>query len=106
MTYLVDFWVGFMGILFGGAEPAIDQLVPTYYSDEDRNAGAIVGHDRYGVQRRFPLISISIAALVCEPGDYSTAAEIATAAAEIKDRVKKSSGSNYIIVREVEACEV
>jgi diguanylate cyclase (GGDEF)-like protein len=83
----------------------IDQLVPTYYSDEDRVAGAIEGKDRYGVQRRFPLISISIAAMVCEPGDYITAAEIATAAAEIKDRVKKSSGSNYIIVRGVEACE-
>jgi diguanylate cyclase (GGDEF)-like protein len=84
----------------------IDQLVPNYYSDEDRAAGAIEGKDRYGVQRRFPLISISIAAMICEPGDYATAAEIATAAAEIKDRVKKSSGSNYIIVRGVEACEV
>lgn len=85
---------------------SIDELVPLYYSEEDRAAGGIDGHDRYGVQRRFPLISISIAAMVCEPGDYATAAEIATAAADIKDRVKKSSGSNYIIVRGVEACEV
>ena len=85
---------------------SIDELVPNYYSDEDRTAGAIEGHDRYGVQRRFPLISISIAAMVCEPGDYATAAEIATAAADIKERVKKSSGSNYIIVRGVKACEV
>jgi hypothetical protein len=38
--------------------------------------------------------------LNCQPGKYATAAEIATAAAEVKDRVKESAGSNYIIVRE------
>jgi diguanylate cyclase (GGDEF)-like protein len=83
----------------------IDAMVPAYYSEQDRCAGAIEGVDRYGVERAFPLISISIAALVCEPGDYATAAEIATAAAEVKDHVKESSGSNYIIVREAGACD-
>jgi GGDEF domain-containing protein len=77
-----------------------DAMIPSYYSDEDRVAGAIEGIDRYGVPRVFPLISMSIAALTCQPGSYATAAEIATAAAEVKDRVKESSGSNYIIVRE------
>jgi diguanylate cyclase (GGDEF)-like protein len=77
-----------------------DAMIPAYYSDEDRVAGAINGVDRYGVPRMFPLVSISIAALACHPGDYATAAEIATAAAEVKDQVKVSSGSNYIIVRE------
>jgi len=77
-----------------------DAMIPAFYSEEDRALGAIEGVDRYGVPRRFPLISISIAVLVCEPGDYGTAAEIATAAAEVKDHVKESAGSNYIIVRE------
>ncbi|KAA0895030.1 sensor domain-containing diguanylate cyclase [Oryzomonas rubra] len=77
-----------------------DAMVPFFYSDEDRAAGSFEGVDRYGVPRVFPLISMSIAVLVCEPGDYATAAEIATAAAEVKDHVKESSGSNYIIVRE------
>jgi len=79
-----------------------DALVPTYYSEEDRAAGVIDGVDRYGVPRLFPLGSISIAALVCYPGDYATAAEIATAAAGVKDHVKAATGSNYIIVREAE----
>ena len=83
-----------------------DAMIPEHYSDEDRNAGAINGIDRYGVPRIFPLVSISIAALVCHPGDYVSAAEIATAAAEVKDHVKCSSGSNYIIVREAELHEV
>lgn len=79
-----------------------DAMIPEHYSDEDRNAGAINGIDRYGVPRIFPLVSISIAALVCHPGDYASAAEIATAAAKVKDHVKCSSGSNYVIVREAE----
>jgi diguanylate cyclase (GGDEF)-like protein len=79
---------------------AIDAVVPSYYSEEDRNTGAIEGVDRYGVPRTFPLISISIAALLCKPGDYAYAAEIATAAAAVKDRVKESAGSNYVIIRE------
>jgi len=85
---------------------SVDSLIPSYYSEEDQLAGAIEGVDRYGVQRTFPLISISIAALLCEPGDYATAAEIATAAAEVKDRVKKTVGSNYVIVREAVNDEV
>ncbi len=76
----------------------IDSMIPKYYSDEDRTIGYIDGVDRYGVERRFPLISISIAALACKPGNYGSAAEIATTAAKIKDQVKSSSGSNYIIV--------
>jgi GGDEF domain-containing protein len=83
-----------------------DAMIPAYYSGEDRAAGAINGIDRYGVPRTFPLVSISIAALVCHPGDYATAADIATAAAETKDHVKRSSGSNYIIIREAELHEV
>lgn len=83
-----------------------DALVPSYYSAEDLAAGFIDGVDRYGVPRRFPLITISIAVLNCQPGHYATAAEIATAAAQVKDRVKESSGSNYIIVREAGNREV
>ncbi len=83
-----------------------DAMIPEHYSDEDRDAGAINGIDRYGVPRIFPLVSISIAALVCHPGDYASAAEIATAAAKVKDHVKCSSGSNYVIVREAELHEV
>ncbi len=77
---------------------AVDALVPGFYSEEDRCKGQIEGVDRYGVPRIFPLISISISALICTPGSCGTAAEIATAAAQLKDQVKKDSGSNYCIV--------
>jgi diguanylate cyclase (GGDEF)-like protein len=83
-----------------------DALIPSYYSEKDRAAGVIEGIDRYGVPRSFPLITISIAVLNCQPGNFATAAEIATAAAQVKDRVKESSGSNYIIVREAGSSDV
>jgi diguanylate cyclase (GGDEF)-like protein len=82
-----------------------DAMIPSYYSEEDRAEGAIDGVDRYGVPRRFPLVSISIAALCCHPGDYASAAAIASAAAKIKDQVKVASGSNFIIIREAEPSE-
>ncbi len=77
---------------------AIDDMIPKYYCQEDLSNGFIDGVDRYGVKRRFPLLSISIAALVCHSGDYGSAAEIASTAAKVKDQVKSSAGSNYIIV--------
>ena len=79
----------------------IDALIPSYYSAEDREVGFLAGVDRYGVQRNFPLVSISIVALGCHKGRYANAEEISGVAAEIKDRVKKMSGSNYFIVRGV-----
>ncbi len=70
-----------------------------YYSQEDLAAGSINGVDRYGVPREFPIMTISIAALDCRKGDYASAADIARAAAEIKDQVKVAPGSNYFIHR-------
>ena len=70
-----------------------------YYSEADLTAGSISGVDRYGVPREFPIMTISIAVLDCRKGDYASASEIARAAAEIKDQVKVSPGSNYFIHR-------
>ena len=70
-----------------------------FYCDADLAVGAISGVDRYGVPREFPIMTISIAVLDCRKGDYASAADIARAAAEIKDQVKVAPGSNYFIHR-------
>ena len=75
------------------------QGIKGYYSEEDLATGSISGVDRYGVPRDFPIMTISIAALDCRKGDYASAADIARAAAEIKDQVKVAPGSNYFIHR-------
>ena len=70
-----------------------------FYSEADLAAGSISGVDRYGVPREFPIMTISMAVLDCRKGDYASAADIARAAAEIKDQVKVAPGSNYFIHR-------
>jgi GGDEF domain-containing protein/CHASE3 domain sensor protein len=76
-----------------------DAEVVKHYSPADLARGGIEGADRYGVQRFFPIMTISIAVIINETGEFSTAVEIAKTAAEIKDFAKEKPGSNYLINR-------
>ncbi len=79
-----------------------DRSIAEFYCPEDRAKGAIEGVDRYGVPRRFPLMTISIAIVMCQKGSYDSAVSIARAAAEMKDTLKGASGSNYSINRRIQ----
>lgn len=76
-----------------------DREIHEYYSPEDNQRGSIEGKDRYGVHRIFPLMTISIAVLECQQGEYDSAVDIARTAAQIKDHVKIIPGSNYFVNR-------
>ncbi len=76
-----------------------DRLIPGYYHAEDRAKGFIEGTDRYGVKRRFPLMSISIAVVSDVRRSFNSPIEIARVASEIKDYVKSLPGSNYLVDR-------
>ena len=76
-----------------------DAEIVKHYSAEDLARGAIEGVDRYGVARVFPIMTISIAVVICSTGDYSSAVDIAKAAAELKDHAKGLPGSNYMFNR-------
>jgi GGDEF domain-containing protein len=78
-----------------------DRLIPDYYHADDRSKGFIEGTDRYGVKRRFPLMSISIAVVSDLRRSFTSPIEIAKIATEIKDYVKSLPGSNYLIDRRV-----
>jgi GGDEF domain-containing protein len=78
---------------------AFDTEVVKHYTPEDRSRGGIEGPDRYGVQRFFPLMTISIAVVITEAGEFSNPLELARTAAEIKDYAKERPGSNYLIDR-------
>ncbi|GFO53946.1 GGDEF domain-containing protein [Geomonas sp. Red276] len=105
-----DAFVGHVGgddfVVVADCEPAeplcrkiiadFESEIVKYYSAEDLARGAIEGLDRYGVERVFPIMTISIAIIECGDGDYSSAMDIAKAAAEIKDHVKVFEGSNYM----------
>jgi GGDEF domain-containing protein len=76
-----------------------DAEVVKHYTPEDLARGGIEGTDRYGTERFFPIMTISIAVIINEAGEYSNAVEIAKTAAEIKDFAKEKPGSNYLINR-------
>jgi GGDEF domain-containing protein len=78
---------------------AFDAAVPAHYDTDDRANGYIEGTDRYGVTRRFPLMSISIAVVSDARRNFTSPLEIAQVATEIKDYVKTLPGSNYLIDR-------
>jgi diguanylate cyclase (GGDEF)-like protein/PAS domain S-box-containing protein len=73
-----------------------DQIIPYFYKQEDRQRGYIETEDRYGVWRKIPLLSVSIAALTNEQNHLTDHVQIATLAADYKRMAKAIEGSVYI----------
>jgi PAS domain S-box-containing protein len=73
-----------------------DRLVPLYYNKVDRERGFIETNDRYGVLRRFPIMSVSIACLTRSWRPIQSHADLSQAAAELKQRAKAIIGSSYV----------
>jgi len=78
---------------------AFDIEILNHYNADDLAKGAIEGKDRYGVHRIFPIMTISIAAVICQKGIYDSAVDIAKTAAELKEFLKAKTGSNYFVNR-------
>jgi GGDEF domain-containing protein len=73
-----------------------DRLIPLYYDREDRERGYIESEDRFGIRRRFPIMSVSVVAVWASPGRFEHHADIARAAADLKKRAKAIPGSVYL----------
>ena len=71
-----------------------DRLIPLYYDPAERRRGAIEAQDRYGVVRRFPLMTVSIAAVSLT--GMSSFGDVAAAAAHGKSIAKAQPGSSYV----------
>jgi DNA-binding response OmpR family regulator/signal transduction histidine kinase len=74
-----------------------DRLIPMYYAESDRERGYIEAEDRFGERRRFPLMSISLAAVKVRRGAFRSHAEVAARAAELKKSAKAIPGSVLVI---------
>ncbi len=74
---------------------AFDRIIPLYYDRQDRERGYIEAEDRFGQRRRFPLMSISIVAVMAD-GRSADHPELARLAAELKKRAKAIPGSVYL----------
>jgi signal transduction histidine kinase/DNA-binding response OmpR family regulator len=84
-----------------------DQVIRLYYDPADRESGFIETKDRFGIQRRFPIMSVSIAAITISPSGSNmrdgaqrprvrTYAALAEVAAVGKRSAKAIPGSTYV----------
>jgi signal transduction histidine kinase/DNA-binding response OmpR family regulator len=71
-----------------------DRLIPLYYDREDRTRGYIETNDRWGQLRRFPIMSVSIAAISMH--GVATYADLAERVAVGKGQAKAAPGSSYV----------
>lgn len=71
-----------------GALAAFNQRVRDLYEPEDLARGYLEGHDRHGVARQFPIITISIGGVTSNAGSYNSADEVGRAAAMMKQQAK------------------
>ena len=81
---------------------AFDQAAPSFYNEEDRKAGFIVGRDRQGKIVKFPVITVSIGVVTTENRRIDHVAEVGEIGAELKKYAKSLQGSNYVKERRQE----
>ncbi|HYI01235.1 response regulator [Hyalangium sp.] len=74
---------------------AFDRIIPLYYDRQDRERGHIEAEDRFGEKRKFPIMSVSIVAVMSD-GVAHDHAELARRAADMKKRAKAIQGSVYL----------
>lgn len=73
-----------------------DQRVPELYDPEDRERGYIDTTDRQDRPVRLPLMTISLALIDCQPGQYNNLEELARVSAELKRYAKSKEGSVFV----------
>ena len=76
-----------------------ENYVPSLYNEEDRQAGYYTGIDRYGMQRTFPLLTMSIAVVLSENMETPSVLAISDDCAKMKEHLKRLKGNNYLIDR-------
>ncbi|MFH0940943.1 MAG: response regulator [Candidatus Omnitrophota bacterium] len=73
-----------------------EKIAPSFYNEEDRAAGFIVGRDRKGVEQKFALLSVSIGVVTNEKRELTHVAQIGELGAELKEAAKRIERSSYI----------
>ncbi|MDO3379209.1 GGDEF domain-containing protein [Geoalkalibacter halelectricus] len=76
-----------------------DRDIPQFYTDEDRQRGYFVSTDRFDVERRFPLLTMSVAIVTSASLKNPTPEAIGRECAKIKEHLKKLPGSNILLDR-------
>lgn len=70
-----------------------------FYDEAERRAGGIQSVDRQGNRRFFPLLSLSIGAVLARPGVFRSHLELSQRASEVKCRAKAETGNALFVDR-------
>lgn len=73
-----------------------EKKAPSFYNEEDRKNGYIIGHDRQGKEQKIPLLSVSIGVVTNEFRKIEHVAQIGEIGAELKGYAKSLERSNYV----------
>jgi diguanylate cyclase (GGDEF)-like protein len=73
-----------------------DQLLPTFYSQEHLEQKFVFSEDRSGIERKIPLLSLSISVVTNQERTFFQKDEIVHQATEIKRICKSTPGSCYL----------
>ncbi|MBU2261526.1 MAG: HAMP domain-containing protein [Proteobacteria bacterium] len=79
-----------------------DGRIRTFYTEQDREKGFFIGKDREGRQRKFPLITVTIAIVTDDGTRFGNPLDMAEAAAQLKEYAKTLPGSNYVTEKDVQ----
>lgn len=71
--------------------------IRTYYSAEDLEVGGIIAHSRDGTQRKFPVMTISMAGVTNGHRVITSYGEVTNIAAEVKKKAKTMECSIFIL---------
>ena len=72
-----------------------DKIVSSFYNEEDRKAGFIVGKDRQGNETKAGILSISIGIVSTATHKITHIAQIGEVGAELKKFAKSQQKSNF-----------
>jgi len=76
---------------------AFDQIIPTFYDEEDRRKGIILSKDRQGKEQTYPIIGISIGITGSHLRTFCHYGEMTGVASTMKSLSKQDAGSIYRI---------
>jgi diguanylate cyclase (GGDEF)-like protein len=79
-----------------------DRDVRSFYDPEDVRRGYLRGVDRFGMPRRFPIVSVSIGCVTNESRVFENYDEVMATGAEMKSKAKKFAGSSFAINERVQ----
>lgn len=74
-----------------------DNDVRVLYDKADIDRGYLRGVDRFGVPRRFPIVSLSVGVVNTATRSYASYDEVSTVAAAMKSYAKKRAGSSFAV---------